>query len=132
MLEPENDPNTPIADIYRRALNLFQDRNRFHQGYFQVNQNGQRCPWREGYAFCALGAMCYFGEGFSHRAVCCLQRVSEHLYDDLSIQEVNDGEGGYEKVFAALEFAIQLWDGRQPTEEELGMPVPELLRRRNG
>jgi hypothetical protein len=52
------------------------------------------------------------------------------LFGDV-IQQINDGPEGYEKVQQALKFAIELWDGLQPTEEELGMKIPELLSKRN-
>ncbi len=122
----------PIAEAYRKSLELFQDPTRFTQHYYQRDRDGKECPWKEGYTFCALGALCFFTDGLQHKATCCLQRVSEHLFSGLHIQAVNDGEGGYEKVQQALRFAIQLWDGREPTEEELGMSVNDLLRKRNG
>ncbi len=118
-----------LSELYAKALDLFQDRTRFTQGYYQRDKDGKECFWREGYSFCALGSLVYFGNGFSHHAQCCLQRVSEHLYGEV-IQVVNDGEGGYEKVIKALEFAKELWTGYDPTEEELGMPVPKLLEKR--
>lgn len=122
----------PIVETYRKVLNLFQDKDRFCVGYYQKDKNGNECPWREGYSFCALGAMQYFAaDHMPHRAVCCLQRVSEHLFGGICIQHINDGPDGREKVMEALRFAIQLWDGCEPTEEELGMSVNDLLEKRN-
>lgn len=120
-----------IADSYREALNLFQDKDRFCTHYYQRDRNGKECPWKEGYSFCVLGALCYFTDGLQHEATCCLQRVSEHLFGGLHIQSVNDGPNGYERVQEALRFAIELWDGHSPTAEELGMSVKVLLEKRN-
>lgn len=131
IITPTTDPNTPIADIYKKVLNLFQSEDRFAQQYFQYNKEGKKCPWRDGYSFCALGALCFFGEGYSNRSQCCLQRVSEHLYGEV-IQAVNDSSTGYERVKAALKFAIDLWEGYQPTDEELGRSVTDVLKARNG
>lgn len=120
----------PAAQTYSEILELFKDKSRFAQGYYQFAKDGSKCPWKEGYSFCALGALCFFTDGLSHKAQCLLQRVSEHLYGD-SIQMVNDRPDGYEQVIKALEFARDLWQGREPTEEELGMKIPELLAKRN-
>lgn len=120
-----------VAETYSQVLNFFQDRSRFAQGYYQYDKDGKPCGWKEGYSYCALGALCYFTDGSQHVAVCLLQRVSEYLYD-VHIQEVNDGEGGYEKVLKALEFAKELWSGHEVTDlNELGWSVPKLLESRN-
>ena len=127
------DPCIPIAEIYGKTLKLFQDRSRWAQGYYNFYENGERCArWNEGHSFCVLGANLFHAEGFSHRSQCCLQRVSEHLYGEV-IQEVNDApdaDGAYKKVMFALQFAKELWEGREPSDEELGMPVVDLLNKR--
>lgn len=123
--------NIPAAQTYSQVLEFFQDKSRFGQGYYNFTKEGEKCGWREGYSFCTIGALCHFTDGMSHKTLCCLQRVSEHLYG-CYIQTVNDSEGGYEKVLKALEFAKELWTGYEPTEEELGMSVPKLLEKRNG
>ncbi len=87
----ETNPNIPIAVVYSKALDLFKDRTRWARGYYQFGKDGNTCPWREGYSFCALGAALFFSEGFSHNSICCLQRVSEHLYGE-NIQHINDME----------------------------------------
>lgn len=119
-----------IAQVYDEALNLFKDKKRFAQGHYHYDEDGNVCGWAKGYSFCALGALSHFTDGYSHKAQCCLQRVSEYLFEGKIIQEVNDGEGGYEKVLAALSFAKLLWEGQEPTEQDLGTSVPDLLERR--
>jgi hypothetical protein len=121
----------PIAQIYEEAINLFQDKNRWAQGYYQLDKAGNKCGWAVGYSFCAIGALSHFSEGDNHKALCCLQRVSEHLYGE-HIQVVNDcSDDAYNKVLEALKFAIELWKEQDPTEEELGMSVTNLLEKRN-
>lgn len=122
--------NIPVAQTYSQILEFFQDRSRFAQGYYNFDKDGKHCPWKEGYSFCVLGAICFFTDGMSHKAQCLLQRVSEYMYEGKHIQEVNDGEFGYEYVTAALQFARDLWEGQEPTEEELGMSVKDLLDKR--
>lgn len=124
------DPKIPIAEVYSKALDLLQDKSRWIQGDYQADRNGKPCPWREGYAFDVLGALIFFSDGHSHRAVCCLQRISECIYDGEYIQHVNDKPGGYEKIMFALQLAKELWTGYEPTEEELRMPVMRLLAKR--
>lgn len=128
-MDNDQDPKIPIAEVYAKTMDLFQDKSRWIQGYYQVDKNGNRCPWREGYAFDVLGALLFLSGGFSHRSQCCLQRISEHLYDEV-IQAVNDGPDGYEKIMFALQLAKELWTGYEPTDEELGMPVMKLLTKR--
>lgn len=129
-----------VAQVYSEMLELYKDKNRFAQGYYQKNEAGERCPWREGYSFCAMGAISKFSytttdngaslyDGLSHTSLCCLQRVSEHLYGRC-IQHVNDDENGYENVIKALEFARALWIGREPTREDLTMSVNDLIKSR--
>lgn len=121
----------PIAQVYEEALDLFQDKNRWAQGYYQLDKDGNKCGWADGHSFCAIGALSHFSDGDNHKALCCLQRVSEHLYDN-HIQVVNDHfDDAHSKVLAALKFAIELWTGHDPTEEELGMSVTDLLEKRN-
>jgi hypothetical protein len=121
----------PIAQIYEEASNLFQDKSRWAQGYYQRDKDGNECGWAKGYSFCAIGALSHFSDGDSHKALCCLQRVSEHLYGE-HIQVINDSSNdAHHKVLVALKFAIELWTGREPTEEELGMSVKDLLEKRN-
>jgi len=126
-----NDPLIPITQIYSKSWELFQDESRFAKGYYQFAKDGSKCGWKEGYSFCALGAVLFFSDGFSHRAQCALQRVSEHLFGEV-IQAVNDGIEGYENVLSALEFAAHLWKDRDPSDEELSMSVKQILERRNG
>lgn len=127
-----SESNVPVAVIYQRAYDLFQDKSRWAQGYYNFDREGKTCPWAEGYSFCALGAMVYFGNGISHAARCCLQRISEHLYGE-SIQKVNDEfPDAYEKVLAALKFGIAFWSEREPTTEELGMSVSQIMEKRYG
>lgn len=96
-----------------------------------TNTIGMEClVLGEGYAFDVLGALLYFSDGFSYRAQCCLQRVSEHLYDGEAIQIINDGPDGYEKVMFALQLAQELWTGYEPTAEELSMPLMKLIGNR--
>lgn len=117
-----------ISEIFAKVINLFQDKSRFHQGYYQVDVDGKKCTWAVGHCFCVLGAIGHFTWPFgfdSHPATCCLQRVSEHLFEGRIIQDINDNEG-LEKVLEALEFARKLWEGREPTEEDLGRQVKEL------
>lgn len=126
----EVDPQIPIGEVYSKALNLLQDQERWTQGDYTHDKYGNPCPWREGYSFCALGAVLFFADGFSHRATCCLQRVSNHLYGE-HIQCINDKDpDAHKKVLKALEFARDLWKDQEPTEEELSMPVPTLLEKR--
>lgn len=127
----DKDPLIPIAEVYSRVLDFFKDKSRFAQGYYQYDREGNKSPWREGYSYCVLGACLVFSEGFSHRAQCCLQRVSEHLYDGKTIQEVNDQDDGYDKVLKALEFARDLWLNHEPTDKDLGTSVKLLLEKRN-
>lgn len=131
MSAPNQEEKLPVAEVFTKAYNLFQDRNRWAKDYYQYDKDGNKCPWAQGYSFCALGALVFFGNGHSHDPTCLLQRVSEHLYGE-HMQMVNDNHpDGYEKVLRAYEFAIELWTGREPTEEELGMKIPELLAKRN-
>jgi hypothetical protein len=130
MPAPSKMSPTPVAETYSRILEFFQDQDRFCTGYYQKDKDGNLCKWAEGYSYCALGAICFFTDGMgSHEPQCCLQRVSEYLYDK-NIQEVNDGPDGYAKVLVALKFAIELWQGREPTKDELGMAVETLLEKR--
>lgn len=128
----EELPELPIADIYRQALNLFQDKDRWAQHYYNYDKDGNKCNWAEGYSFCAIGALCYFGNGHMHKALCCLQRVSEYLYNNESIQFVNDNPDGYNNVIKALQVAAELWNGIEPTDDELSMSIPTLLEVRSG
>lgn len=122
-----NEQELPVAEVYAKAYTLFQDKERWAQGYYNKDKDGKNCPWREGFSFCALGALCFFGNGHSHAAQCCLQRISEHLYGK-HIQEVNDNDPeGYEKVLKALEFGMELWKDRQPIEEELSASVTQVI-----
>jgi hypothetical protein len=65
-------------------------------------------------------------------ATALLQMVSEHLYGSSSygygptIQEINDGPDGYDKVIKALEFAKKLWEGQCPQDYHVSMPVKDL------
>lgn len=123
-----NEQELPIVEVYAKAHALFQDKERWTQGYFNKDKEGNNCPWREGFSFCALGALCFFGNGHSHKAQCCLQRISEHLYGGRHIQQVNDEDPeGYEKVLKALEFGMEFWKDRQPVEEELGASVEQVM-----
>lgn len=122
-----------IADIYRQILKLYEDEAKFSQGYYTRDEDGKVCTVDKAVSFCALGALWHVAElnnCLSREAQCCLQRVSEHLYEGVYIQIVNDELNGLEKVRAALRFAIELWDGRDPTEAELSMSVEEILRNR--
>lgn len=122
------DGKVPVAEIYSKALALFQDKERWAKGYYNYDKEGNRCNWADGHSFCALGALVFFGGGHSHEAQCCLQRISEHLYGEC-IQLINDNDPqGYEKVIKALELGIELWKGREPVEEELRASVPQLLQ----
>jgi hypothetical protein len=116
-----------VANVFEKSYLLFQDKSRWAKGYYNYDRDGNRCPWAEGYSFCALGSLVFFGDGDSHAAQCCLQRVSEHLYGDC-IQRINDDDPeGYEKVLKALEFGMELWKDRQPLSEELGASVEQVL-----
>jgi len=131
-MSASEEQRLPVAEVFRKGLAHFQDQSRWARGYYQYDKDGNKCKWAEGYSFCALGALVFYGNGHCHESMCCLQRVSEHLYGEC-MQKINDDDlDGYNKVIKAYEFAIQLWDGREPTEEELGMPVATLLERRNG
>jgi len=119
----------PVSETYQKALDLFKDRSRWAQEYYQYDKDGAKCNWRDGYSFCAMGALCFFTDGFNTKALCCLQRVSVHLFGD-SIQHVNDGHYGYEKVMQALEFARDLWKDHEPTKEDLDKSVDKVLEGR--
>jgi hypothetical protein len=71
----------PVAQVYAQIIDLYQDRSRFAQGYYQYDKNGNKSSIVDGYSFCALGAVQHFNDHLQGMAVCCLQRVSEHLYD---------------------------------------------------
>lgn len=122
-----------IADLYRQMLDLYQDESKFAQGYYTRNAKGDICTADEAVSFCALGALWHVANlngCLTHEAQCCLQRVSEHLYEGVYIQIVNDELNGLEKVRAALRFAIELWDGREPEENDHTLSVKEILRKR--
>lgn len=124
----------PIAEIYQEAWNLFQDKTKWAQGFYHFDSDNNKCGIDSAYSYCALGVLYIVNRNESaHNAQCCLQRVSQYLYDGRNIQHVNDDvddPNAYDKVLDALKFAAELWEGVEPTEEELGMPVPELLEKR--
>lgn len=130
-----------VSEVYSQILNLYKDPTRFTTGHYQRDKDGVPCGWREGYCFCALGAVCYFtnidndGDAYltdasgqkyhlQHVAACLLQRVSESLYGTV-IQDVNDNFG-LEKVVDVLQYAQKLWEGHTPTAEDLSTPVNNL------
>lgn len=125
-----------VAEAFRKSYDLFQDKSRWSKGYYQRDKAGNECPWREGYSFCALGALCFFTDGLSNHATCALQRISEYLYDGRVIQDVNDNDPqGYEKVLKALEFGMEFWKDHDPTSEEVSLEggnIARLLEARNG
>ncbi len=123
-----------VYEVFRKSHSLFQDRSRWAKGYYQFDKDGNKCPWREGYSFCALGALVFFGDGDCHKATCALQRISEYLYGT-HVQTVNDVHPqGYEKILKALEFGMEFWKDRDPTDDELtveGGDIAHLLEKRN-
>lgn len=121
-----------VEEIFISAWNFFQDKTRWAQGYYNFDKFGKKCGWAGAHSFCALGAVSFFSEGDSHKAQCCLQRISEHLYGK-RIQDVNDNDpDAYNKVLAALKFGTELWHGVEPTIDEVSASVSEILEKRNG
>lgn len=125
-----------VAEAFKLSHDLFQDKSRWCKGYYNRDKDGRECPWKEGYSFCALGALCFFTNGLSNHAQCALQRISEYLYDGKTIQDINDNDpNGYAKVLYALEFGMEFWKDRDPTSEEVsfeGGNIARLLECRNG
>lgn len=123
-----------VSEIYSKVINLFQDQSRWTQGYYHRDKAGKECTWREGHSFCVLGGLGHFTWPYdlnSNEAQCCLQRVAEHLFGNkemgsASIQTINDQPDGYKKVMHALKFTKDLWEGKEPTSDELAMPVESL------
>lgn len=125
-----------VAEVYKACLDLLKDANSFAQEYYYKDKYGEFCEMDEACSFCALGAIHYVTKDslseLAFQAQCLLQRVSEYLYSGDVIQSVNDfntKEDAYNQVIAAFTFAYNLWNGKNPTEEDLGRPVKSLLEK---
>ena len=109
--------------IIAEAYEIIKNRERWTQGFYQRDKDGNHCPWAEGYSFCALGALTYCGDGDSFRSRCAIQRISEELFGT-NIQTVNDDnqvspEQAHNNVLRVYETALKRWKDREPTDQEL-------------
>lgn len=113
----------PIMSLVHESYNLIKDPEKWTQGYYQRDINGKHCPWREGYSFCAMGALNFFNreDGAYHGALCILQRHSEKMFSGQCIQTVNDSTPpslAHQNVMRVYESVMERFPDRDPTEEE--------------
>ena len=115
----------PIMTTITEAYNLIKDPERWTQGFYQRSKDGKKCPWREGYSFCAVGSLNYIcgineRDNSYHGAVCILQRHSEKMFGQ-HIQIVNDSSPpavAHQNVLRIFESVMERFPDRDPTEEE--------------
>ena len=112
-----------IVKKIQAGYDIIKDIDRWAQGYYQYDKNGEKCPWAEGYCFCALGVLVFVGDGHSHNARCAIQRISEELFGK-SVQEVNDDETvskevAHRNVLKVYLMALDRWKDRDPEPWEL-------------
>lgn len=114
----------PIMNLIHESYNLIKNPVKWTQGYYQRDINGKHCPWREGYSFCAVGALNFFNcksknEAY-HGALCILQRHSEKMFGSC-VQTVNDSSPpaiSHQNVLRIFESIIERFPDRDPTEKE--------------
>lgn len=122
-----------VSDLYSKMIDLFQDESKWTQKYYHRDSKGEMCGWQDPdlQSYCALGALHALAaedNNLVHMAQCCLQRVSEHMFNEV-IQGVNDNKG-LPDVLKALNYAKELWSEQDPKPEHLSMTIPELLAAR--
>lgn len=116
----------PIMILIHKSYNLIKDPERWTQKIYQRDENGECCPWRQGYSFCALGAVNFFAssdesnKGY-HGAVCILQRHAEKIFNKQNIQKINDAypaDIAHQNVLKIFESIIEKFVDREPSKEE--------------
>lgn len=117
----------PIMATIHKSYDIIKDPKHWTQEFYQKDENGKNCPWREGYSFCALGSVNYVAgisdddKGY-HGAICILQRHSEKMFNGQALQVVNDSLPSalaYQNVLRVFESVIKKFPDREPTEEEI-------------
>ncbi len=125
----------PIITLIQQAYDLIKDPERWTQGYYQRDEDGNSCEWRNGYSFCAIGALHYTNyiryplqniplpetrEDY-HYALCLLQRISEELFQGQHLQNVNDNNiasVAHKNILKVYETALERFADKEPTQDD--------------
>lgn len=134
----------PIIKLISDSYNLIKSRERWTQDFYQKDQNGNRCPWKDGYSFCSVGAVHFIyhsqkesqesnshefitfsknSDNNYHHAMCLIQRFSEKLFNGRPIEQVNDDgkvspDEAHRNVLSIFEAILNKFHDREPTEDD--------------
>lgn len=128
----------PVIELVQKAYDIIKNPERWAQGYYQKDKDGNHCPWRDGYSFCSLGALHFVhfidgGEVDSevyHKAVCIIQRHAEKMFGS-EIQTVNDSTPpaiAHQNVLKVYESVIDKFRDRDPNDDEIVEGLPEWVK----
>lgn len=118
------------TQILKDAYNLIKNKERWAQGYYQYDANGNYCDIKSGVKFCAVGALNKVTENDHeeeirdtiHYALCALQRMSEQLFEGEPIQAINDRPEPTYAHCAVLQIykaTIEKFKDREPTYDDI-------------